>query len=146
MSNAVEIFRFKELSDLDGVSDKLLKFGREFPIWFFEGQMGAGKTTLIKALCKNLGVTSMVHSPTFSLVNEYITSNRLTIYHFDFYRIMDEVEALDIGVEEYFDSGDFCFVEWPQKIEGLWPLEYLLLNLSLNDDGERELVVEKVGR
>lgn len=146
MNNAVEIFRFKELSDLDGVSDKLLKFGREFPIWFFEGHMGAGKTTLIKALCKNLGVTSMVHSPTFSLVNEYITSDRLTIYHFDFYRIMDEVEALDIGVEEYFDSGDFCFVEWPQKIEGLWPLEYLLLHLSLNEDGERELVVEKVGR
>lgn len=145
MNNEAEVFRFKELSDLDEVSEGLLKFGKAFSIWFFEGHMGAGKTTLIKALCKNLGVTSMVHSPTFSLVNEYISNRQQTIYHFDFYRIKDEMEALDIGVEEYFDSGDYCFVEWPQKIEGLWPLEYLLLNLELDETGARVLRAEKIG-
>ena len=142
MSLTPVIFRFKELADLDTITSELLKIGKNTPIWLFQGHMGAGKTTLIRSLCENLGVTSVVHSPTFALVNEYITTEKKIIYHFDFYRIKDETEALDIGVEEYFDSGDFCFVEWPEKIESLWPLHYLLLDLHLEENGERVLKAE----
>ena len=144
MSITPTIFRFRSLADLDTVSIKLLEMGKHIPIWLFQGHMGAGKTTLIKSLCKNLEVTSVVHSPTFALVNEYITVNEDVIYHFDFYRIRDEVEALDIGVEEYLDSGNLCFVEWPEKIESLWPQQYLLLNLHMEENEERILKVEEI--
>ena len=137
------VIRFKELDELGNVSEALLGLGAETPVWLFEGQMGAGKTTLIKALCSHLGVTTHVQSPTFSLVNEYDAGGR-TIYHFDFYRIMDETEALDMGVEEYFDSGDLCFVEWPGKVESLWPLNYMQLHLEADESGIRILEVTKV--
>jgi len=144
MKVAPTIFRFKELPELASISDALLEIGRETPIWLFIGHMGAGKTTLIKSLCNRLNVTTAVHSPTFTLVNEYITSDKKIIYHFDFYRIKDETEALDIGIEEYFDSGNFCFVEWPENIEGLWPLQYLLLELNLEENGDRLLKAEVI--
>ena len=137
------VIRFKELSELGNVSEALLRLGAETPVWLFEGQMGAGKTTLIKALCSHLGVTTHVQSPTFSLVNEYDAGGR-TIYHFDFYRIKDETEALDMGEEEYFDSGDLCFVEWPGKVENLWPLNYMQLHLEADETGMRILEVTKV--
>lgn|GEM_PF-59325 len=90
-------------------------------VWLFEGPMGAGKTTLIKAICHELGVQNNVQSPTFSIVNEYITQNGRVIYHFDCYRLKSQVEALDIGLEEYLDSGQLCLIEWPNKIESLLP-------------------------
>ncbi|TDE16428.1 tRNA (adenosine(37)-N6)-threonylcarbamoyltransferase complex ATPase subunit type 1 TsaE [Dyadobacter psychrotolerans] len=145
MNTAPTIFRFKDIKDLADVSRELLRLGKNIPVWLFEGHMGAGKTTLIKSLCETLGVTSSVHSPTFALVNEYICTDKSIVYHFDFYRIKDETEALDMGVEEYFDSGSFCFVEWPGKIESLWPLHYLLLNLNLEENGERILSAEEIG-
>lgn len=145
MNTIPAIFRFKELADLDAVSVKLLEIGNQVPVWLFQGHMGAGKTTLIKSLCKVLDVTSMVHSPTFALVNEYITTDKKVIYHFDFYRIKNEIEALDIGVDEYLDSGNFCFIEWPDKIKSLWPAQYLLLNLQTEENGERILKVEAIG-
>jgi tRNA threonylcarbamoyladenosine biosynthesis protein TsaE len=134
---------FKELDELDRVSSELLEIGKKTPVWLFEGHMGAGKTTLIKALCKQLGVRSHVQSPTFSLVNEYEAEGKL-VYHFDFYRIKDETEALDMGVEEYFDSGYFCFVEWPGKIGSLWPLNYLLIRMEADEDGTRTLTARRV--
>jgi tRNA threonylcarbamoyladenosine biosynthesis protein TsaE len=134
---------FKELDELQAVSSQLLQIGKDRPVWLFEGHMGAGKTTLIKALCQHLGVKTHVQSPTFSLVNEY-ESDKEVVYHFDFYRIKDETEALDMGVEEYFDSGSFCFVEWPGKIESLWPIQYLMLHLSADESGMRILRVRKV--
>ncbi|MCE6991534.1 tRNA (adenosine(37)-N6)-threonylcarbamoyltransferase complex ATPase subunit type 1 TsaE [Dyadobacter sp. CY323] len=134
---------FKGLDELDRVAAELLETGGNIPVWLFEGQIGAGKTTLIKALCKALGVRSHVQSPTFSLVNEYDAGDRL-VYHFDFYRIKDETEALDMGVEEYFDSGEYCFVEWPDKIESLWPASYLKLHLQADESGIRVLEVVKV--
>ena len=137
------VIRFKELDELGNVSEALLRLGADTSVWLFEGQMGVGKTTLIKALCSHLGVTTHVQSPTFSLVNEYDAEGR-TIYHFDFYRIKDETEALDMGVEEYFDSGDFCFVEWPGKVESLWPLNYMQLHLEADETGMRILEVTKV--
>jgi tRNA threonylcarbamoyladenosine biosynthesis protein TsaE len=137
------VMRFRELEELDRVSSELLQIGKNTPVWLFEGHMGAGKTTLIKALCRQLGVKSHVQSPTFSLVNEYDTGDTL-VYHFDFYRIKDETEALDMGVEEYFDSGYFCFVEWPGKIESLWPLNYLLIHMEADESGLRTLEVRRV--
>lgn len=137
------IIHFKELDELPQISTLLLQTGNDLPVWLFEGHMGAGKTTLIKALCRQLGVRSTVQSPTFSLVNEYDAAGKV-VYHFDFYRIKDETEALDMGVEEYFDSGDFCFVEWPGKIENLWPLKYLMLKLQADESGIRILEIRRV--
>jgi tRNA threonylcarbamoyladenosine biosynthesis protein TsaE len=139
------MLRFKELADLDSVSQSLIEVGRNVPVWLFNGHMGAGKTTLIRSVCQHLGVTSVVHSPTFSLVNEYITAEDQTIYHFDFYRIKDETEALDMGVEEYLDSGAFCFIEWPEKIESLWPLHYLSITIHTEESGERLLRAQEIG-
>ena len=136
--------RFRNLSELDTVAASLLKLGKDVPVWLFDGAMGVGKTTLIKKLCALMGVQSMVQSPTFSLVNEYLTATGITIYHFDFYRIINEMEALDIGIEEYFDSGNFCFIEWPEKIESLWPYPHLLIKMSLEEDGGRILEVNEV--
>jgi len=135
--------RFQELSELDTVAASLLRIGKHVPVWLFNGSMGVGKTTLIKKLCEQLGVKSIVQSPTFSIVNEYITEKGLPVYHFDFYRIKTEFEALDIGVEEYFDSGGFCFVEWPEKIESLWPYPHMLLNLNLDENGGRVLEIQE---
>lgn len=136
--------RFQDLSELDAVAASLLRLGSDVPVWLFDGQMGVGKTTLIKRLCSQLGVESVVQSPTFSIVNEYVTADGKTIFHFDFYRIRDEFEALDIGVEEYFDSGHFCFVEWPEKIESLLPYPHLLLRIDIGENGERVLEVKRV--
>jgi tRNA threonylcarbamoyladenosine biosynthesis protein TsaE len=134
---------FRDEEELAAVSAKLLQTGNDLPVWLFEGHMGAGKTTLIKAICRQLGVKSHVQSPTFSLVNEY-EAQKGSVYHFDFYRIKDETEALDMGIEEYFDSGSFCFVEWPGKIESLWPEKYMLLNLQADESGMRMLEISRV--
>ncbi|MBT9392507.1 tRNA (adenosine(37)-N6)-threonylcarbamoyltransferase complex ATPase subunit type 1 TsaE [Hymenobacter sp. NST-14] len=108
----------------------------------FEGEMGAGKTTFIKALCRELGVREEVSSPTFSLVNEYRTAQQEPIYHFDFYRLDDPREAEDIGALEYFDSGYLCLIEWPSRIEALLPPERLLLTLTVTGPSSRELRIE----
>ena len=110
-------------------------------ILLFYGDMGIGKTTLIKEIIKQLGVDDTVSSPTFSLVNEYLSDTGETIYHFDFYRIDNEEEALDIGIEEYFDGNFWCFIEWPEKVKNIVPLEAIKISLSLNEDGSRKLEV-----
>lgn len=146
MNEISAIFRFKELSELDSISTELLRIGKDVPVWLFNGNMGAGKTTLIKSICKQLGIKSLVQSPTFALVNEYLSESQQIVYHFDFYRIRHETEALDMGVEEYFDSGNHCFVEWPEKIQSLWPSHYLNLTLNLGGEGERILEVTEIGK
>lgn len=108
-------------------------------IILFNGEMGVGKTTLIKQLCKSLGVQDATSSPTFSLVNEYYTSNNQIVYHFDFYRLNKETEALDMGVDDYLYSGNWCFIEWSEKIENLLPEETSTINIKLLSDGKREL-------
>ena len=99
--------------------------------------MGAGKTTLIKAICEELGVKENISSPTFSIVNEYHSAPGRKIYHFDFYRIKDLSEAYDMGYEEYFYSGACCFIEWPEKIDGLLPEEALKLEISVVEEIRR---------
>lgn len=131
--------QYARLDEIDEAAQAVLEWGKNRSVWLFEGEMGAGKTTFIKALCRRLGVVSGVQSPTFALVNEYATASGEVIYHFDFYRIKTETEALDLGVEEYFDSGNFCFVEWPSKIPSLWPLDYLTVRIEVQPDASRRI-------
>ena len=107
----------------------------------FHGEMGAGKTTVIKALAKELGVTQATSSPTFSLVNEYKTENNRLVYHFDVYRLKNESEALDFGIDDYLYSGNWCFIEWPEKIPDLLPDEYSEIFISVIPDGKRKIVM-----
>jgi tRNA threonylcarbamoyladenosine biosynthesis protein TsaE len=108
-------------------------------IILFHGDMGVGKTTLIKEICKILGTEDLISSPTFSIVNEYKTSNDNTIFHFDFYRIDNEEDAYNIGVEDYFDSNHWCLIEWPSVIENLLPLEIVNVYLTVLEDGQRNI-------
>ena len=104
--------------------------------------MGAGKTTLIRSVAEALGAEDQVTSPTFALVNQYEGANGERIFHFDFYRIEDEREAFDLGYEEYFYSGDLCFVEWPEKIEGLLPEDLVEVRIKVDGLTERTFEIE----
>lgn len=108
-------------------------------IFAFYGKMGAGKTTFIKAVCEALGVTDVINSPTFAIVNEYLDGNGQTIYHFDFYRIKKPSEVLDIGFEDYINSDALCFMEWPEMIEEFLPEETVRLYIEEEDDGSRTI-------
>jgi tRNA threonylcarbamoyladenosine biosynthesis protein TsaE len=112
-------WKVNDESELFEVAKELLDFADSQKIFCLFGEMGAGKTTFVKALCKALGVLDLVSSPTFSIVNEYATEKDEAVFHFDFYRIRNLEEAYDIGYENYFFSGDYCFIEWPEKIESL---------------------------
>tara|TARA_B100000513_G_C11897822_1_gene184491 strand:+ start:674 stop:1090 length:417 start_codon:yes stop_codon:yes gene_type:complete len=112
-----------ELTQLDFISSEILKLSKSKKI-AFHASMGAGKTTLIKSICEQLNVVDVVKSPTFSIVNEYISEINGKVYHFDFYRLEDKREAFDIGIEFYFDSSSYCFVEWPSMIEDLLPNDF----------------------
>ena len=129
------------IHELHKVAKKILASTKNKSLLFY-GEMGAGKTTLIKELCKELGISDVAHSPTFSLVNEYQTSKKETVYHFDFYRIEDENEAYDIGIEDYFYADAWCFIEWPQNIENLLPLESTEIHISVLDNGQRNLEIK----
>lgn len=130
------------LSELSRVAEKIIKTAKHKTLLFY-GEMGTGKTTLIKELVKQLGYKGVVNSPTFSLVNEYETELGELIYHFDFYRLEDENEALDIGVEEYFDTDNYSLIEWPQKIINLIPKNSTYIYLAKNDDQSRTIVLEQ---
>jgi tRNA threonylcarbamoyladenosine biosynthesis protein TsaE len=130
---------FYNREDLAQISNQVIKAAYGRNIWIFEGEMGAGKTTLIKAICKELGVLGHIQSPTFSIVNQYLSSAGETIYHFDFYRLKNETEALDFGIEEYFDSGNICMIEWAEKVESLLPDNCFKIKISLTDNLERNI-------
>lgn len=129
------------IDELPGVAGKLLSFANEERVFLFYGEMGAGKTTFIKALCTQLGVTDNVSSPTFSIVNEY-SSPGGSVYHFDFYRLKDQSEAYDLGYEDYLYSGQYCLIEWPEKIPDLIPTGVIKVSLEVSDDGKRSLTAE----
>ena len=130
-----------DIEQIDKAANQLLESVNSKVILFY-GEMGVGKTTLISALVRQLGGDSEVSSPTFSIVNEYIVDND-KVYHFDFYRIEDEYEALDIGVEDYFDSGHWIFIEWPEKIKELLPLNSEFSYIKLNKNGSRSLILKE---
>ena len=126
------------LDEINDVAKKILEQNLNKVILFY-GEMGVGKTTFIKALAKEIGVYEATSSPTFSLVNEYQTINSQVIYHFDFYRLNTEIEALDMGVDEYLYSGNWCFIEWAEKIPNLVPESHSVISISLHSDGRRSL-------
>ena len=128
------------LSDIDEIAKWVLSSSKS-KILLFDGPMGSGKTTLIKAMSEQLGVNDVTSSPTFSLVNEYLSDKGEVIYHFDFYRIEIEDEAYDMGIEEYFENGDWCFIEWPEKVQNLLPLDSVVLKLTINTDNTRTLEI-----
>ncbi|WP_347158215.1 tRNA (adenosine(37)-N6)-threonylcarbamoyltransferase complex ATPase subunit type 1 TsaE [Pontibacter chitinilyticus] len=137
--------KMSSLADLPAAASVLLDAAAQASILLFEGPMGAGKTTLIKELCRQMGVQENVSSPTFALVNEYAGEGGKPIYHFDFYRINEEREALDIGALEYFDSGRLCLIEWPSLIPNLLPEHYLLVQLQPDAGGEeRTMTIKQV--
>ncbi|MEO8254684.1 MAG: tRNA (adenosine(37)-N6)-threonylcarbamoyltransferase complex ATPase subunit type 1 TsaE [Flavobacterium sp.] len=126
------------LNEISNVAE-LIVAAKPNKVLLFNGDMGAGKTTFIKQLCKNLGVTEATSSPTFSLVNEYQTSENQTVYHFDFYRLKNEVEALDMGVDDYLYSGNWCFIEWAKNIASLIPESHSTITIEVLPDGKRRL-------
>lgn len=140
-------FTHIKLDDLSSVVSQIYEIGKLYKVWLFEASMGAGKTTFISKLCEYLAVEDHVSSPTFSLVNEYESSKIGSIYHFDFYRIEEEIEALDIGVEEYFYSGNLCLVEWPEMIPTFLPDSYLKIRISQNTHTtSRDIIITANGK
>ncbi len=127
------------LKDLEKAAKQMLLTAGDRSVWLFLGDMGAGKTTFIKALASVLNITDTVASPTYGIVNEYVDNNGESYYHFDFYRINDESEAEDIGAVEYFDSGNYCFIEWPQRVERLLPDRYVSVSIQTASPTTRRL-------
>jgi tRNA threonylcarbamoyladenosine biosynthesis protein TsaE len=128
------------IDQLDQVAKVLLEQNPN-KILLFNGEMGVGKTTLIKKICENLGVNEPTSSPTFSLVNEYYTTNNQYIYHFDCYRLKSEIEALDMGIDEYLYSGNWCFIEWAEKITNLIPENHSIITIEVLENGIRKLTL-----
>lgn len=136
-------FIVDKVADLAAAAERMIAQYPQERIFLFYGHMGAGKTTFINALCAALEVQDSTSSPTFSIVNEYASAHG-PLFHFDFYRLNDESEALDLGYEEYFYSGNYCFVEWPEKIENLLPSHYLKITIEAIDNQSRSITVEKI--
>jgi len=132
----------KDLGELKEAAQQVVKTFSDDRIFLFYGSMGAGKTTFINEFCLALGVTEHTSSPTFSIVNEYSIPQG-SIYHFDFYRLKNEMEAFDMGYEEYFYSGDYCFVEWSEKIPNLIPLHYVKITIEVLENQHRLITIEK---
>lgn len=136
MEHKIEI---ESLATIDNAARQFLAEIGENRLLAFYGNMGAGKTTFTVALCKALGVQDSVSSPTFAIVNEYRCADGAPLFHFDFYRIKNNAEAMDIGVEDYFYSGEMCIMEWPENIEDLLPEETKKIRISVNPDLSRTI-------
>lgn len=134
-------FVINDQAELSAVASEVIGMLPTHRIVCFHGEMGAGKTTFIKVVCEALGVADAMSSPTFSIVNEYRDQEGKSIYHFDFYRIEKQEEALDIGVEEYFYSGDLCLIEWPEMISTLIPENHLEISIKLVGENAREITL-----
>ena len=131
------ILKINDLSDIRSAARTFLETMKGHAVFAFYGKMGAGKTTFIKALCEELGVSETITSPTFAIINEYRAGNGDSIYHFDFYRINKQEEAFDFGYEDYFYSGNLCFIEWPQLVEALLPENVIKVSIQETDNEQR---------
>ena len=130
------------LKDLQRAAADFVQIIDNHKVFAFSGEMGAGKTTFIKALCQSLGVSENITSPTFAIVNEYPASDGITIYHFDCYRLKNIREAYDLGAEEYFYSGYYCFIEWPEKIAELLPDDTVHVRITIQHDKSRLVTIQ----
>jgi len=132
--------KINTLSEINETAKEFIAQMGDHTVFAFHGNMGAGKTTFIKAICEELGVEDVINSPTFAIINEYRSATTAElIYHFDFYRINKLSEAEDIGTEDYFYSGALCFIEWPEKIEELLPHDTVHVTIAENEDGSRTI-------
>jgi tRNA threonylcarbamoyladenosine biosynthesis protein TsaE len=136
-----QVFHEASLADLNEIAHVFIKKAGDRRVWLLHGEMGSGKTTFIKILCNQLGVSDVMSSPTFSIVNEYLSDHNTKVFHFDFYRIKTEAEAYDIGAEEYFYSGNYCFIEWPEKIPSLIPAERVEVSITPENQTYRTLAI-----
>ncbi|MDR1370458.1 MAG: tRNA (adenosine(37)-N6)-threonylcarbamoyltransferase complex ATPase subunit type 1 TsaE [Dysgonamonadaceae bacterium] len=124
---------------------EFIPFIKENTVFAFNGKMGAGKTTFIKAICEELGVSDVINSPTFAIINEYRSDTTAElIYHFDFYRVNNIREAYNIGIEDYFESGALCFIEWPEKIEKLLPENTVFVTIEEQENGSRTVTFNDI--
>ncbi|WP_339758127.1 tRNA (adenosine(37)-N6)-threonylcarbamoyltransferase complex ATPase subunit type 1 TsaE [Algoriphagus aquimarinus] len=133
-----------ELDEIEKAAKVVIETAADEKVWIFQGDMGAGKTTLIKALSKAFSVTDQVSSPTFGIVNHYENQGGGIFYHFDFYRMDDPTEALDIGIEEYFYSGNYCWLEWAEKIAAFLPEKFLLVRIINDSETQRTLTLQHI--
>jgi tRNA threonylcarbamoyladenosine biosynthesis protein TsaE len=133
-------YRAVNLAELKTVAEEIIKLANGIKVWLFHGELGSGKTTLIKTICQHMGVQDAMSSPTFAIVNEYEAKDQ-KIFHFDFYRIKTEAEAYDIGTEDYFYSGFPCFIEWPEKIPSLIPPIFVDVTLSIENETQRTIAI-----
>lgn len=134
--------RIKSIEEIAVAAKEFVAAMGERKVFAFYGKMGAGKTTFIKAVCEELGVEDVINSPTFAIVNEYVDGQGEPIYHFDFYRIKNQQEVMDLGYEDYVYSGHVCFMEWPELIENLLPDDAVKVTIEEEIDGGRVLVVD----
>ncbi len=134
-------FILSSIDELEQVASNFISSYHQPAVFCFYGAMGAGKTTFIQALCQQLKVVDVVNSPTFAIVNEYDTEDNDKVYHFDFYRLKEQQEALDLGYEDYFYSDSYCFVEWPEKIDTLLPEHRFDVKITVLEDMTREIEV-----
>ena len=133
----------ENIIDLELIGKKIIKYSnKKSNIFTFEGEMGVGKTALIKIILKHLKVKDLVKSPTFSIVNEYLTSDNKIIYHFDFFRIKDKIEVINIGFEDYLDSSNFCFIEWPTSIKNLLPNDINKIMMEYVSETKRKIIID----
>lgn len=137
----IKEFHIRNIHDLKPLAKELLRNSDAPEVWAFFGEMGAGKTTFIQQICKQLEVIQQVASPTFNLINEYETSSGKLVYHFDFYRLNDLEEAMHIGTVEYFDSGELCLLEWPEKVEPILPEKIRKIDIQIIDSDQRIIKV-----
>ena len=133
--------RIKSIEEIAVAAKEFVAAMGERKVFAFYGKMGAGKTTFIKAVCEELGVEDVINSPTFAIVNEYVDGQGEPVYHFDFYRIKNRQEVMDLGYEDYVYSGHVCFMEWPELIENLLPDDAVKVTIEEEIDGGRVLVV-----
>lgn len=133
-----------ELSEIESTASELISEAGKEMVWVFQGSMGAGKTTLIKALAGKFGILDQVSSPTFGIVNQYENKEGNVFYHFDFYRLDNPTEALDIGIEEYFYSGNYCWLEWAEKIEAFLPENFFLIKIESISDLKRQVTFQHI--
>lgn len=132
--------RIGNIREIHAAATEFLKKTTGYQKFAFSGEMGAGKTTFIKAVCLELGALDIPSSPSFAIVYEYRTKNKFKLFHFDFYRVKNIEEVFDIGFEEYFYSNDYCFIEWPEKIASILPDDVLPVQVNVISETEREII------